>query len=63
MIYLVGIKVFTQLRHNHISFPGSVTVTLITCLVVIVPLAELFYRLVEQPSKLLAHKFYNFITS
>jgi peptidoglycan/LPS O-acetylase OafA/YrhL len=38
-------------------------VTFITCLVVTIPLAELFHRLVETPSKLLAHKFYDFITS
>ena len=64
MIYLVGIKVFTKLHlDNGVSFPGSTIVALITCLIVIIPLAELFHRLVQEPSKLLAHKFYDFITS
>lgn len=63
MMYLVGITVFTQLRDQNNSFTGSVMVTFITCLVVTIPLAELFHRLVETPSKLLAHKFYDFITS
>lgn len=62
MIYLVAIKVFQSMR-PHNSFPGSVLVALITSLIVIIPLAELFYRLVQQPSKLLAHKIYDFITS
>jgi peptidoglycan/LPS O-acetylase OafA/YrhL len=38
-------------------------VALITCLVVTIPAAEVFYRLVELPSKLLAHKFFDFITA
>lgn len=64
MIYTVGIKTFSQLRsHDGVGFGGSCIVTLITCLVVIVPLAELFYRCVEIPSKIGAHKFYDFITS
>ncbi|KAH8809373.1 hypothetical protein F5884DRAFT_795457 [Xylogone sp. PMI_703] len=63
IVYLVGVKTFQRLRENHISYEGSVMVALITSLTVIIPTAELFYRLVEQPSKLLAHKFYNFITS
>lgn len=64
MIYLVGIKVFTQLHHfDKVSFAGSVMVTLITCLSVIIPSAEVFYRLVELPSKVWAHKFYDFITA
>ncbi|KIX09242.1 uncharacterized protein Z518_00321 [Rhinocladiella mackenziei CBS 650.93] len=63
IIYTVGIKTFSQLRSQHVNFGGSCTVTLITCLVIIVPLAELFYRCVEIPSKVGAHKFYDFITS
>ncbi|KAI9734049.1 MAG: hypothetical protein M1818_006987 [Claussenomyces sp. TS43310] len=63
MIYLVGIKVFAKLHHEDgISFPGSTMVTLITCLAVVIPAAELFHRLVEVPSKVFAHKFYDFIT-
>ena len=64
MIYLVGIKVFTELHHyRSVSFAGSVMVTLITSLVVVVPVAEIFHRTVELPSKVLAHKFYDFVTS
>lgn len=64
MMYIVGIRVFNSLYTNHhISFGGSNMVALITCLVVTIPLAELFYRLVELPSKHLAHKFYDFITA
>ncbi|KAL1970097.1 hypothetical protein VTN77DRAFT_6502 [Rasamsonia byssochlamydoides] len=63
MIYIVGIRVFTQLRREGLSFAGSTVVTLITCLAVTIPAAEAFYRLVELPSKVLAHRFYDFITS
>ncbi|KAJ9314231.1 hypothetical protein DTO271D3_5460 [Paecilomyces variotii] len=64
MMYIVGIRVFESLyTKHHISFGGSNMVALITCLVVTIPLAELFYRLVELPSKHLAHKFYEFITA
>ncbi|RMD39449.1 hypothetical protein DV735_g5680, partial [Chaetothyriales sp. CBS 134920] len=64
MMYTVGIKVFTSLRTtDHIGFSGACMVTLITCLAVIVPMAEVFYRCVEIPSKIGAHKFYDFITS
>jgi peptidoglycan/LPS O-acetylase OafA/YrhL len=63
MIYLVGIRLFSSMRTHHNSFPGSVLVTLITCLVIIVPLAELFYRLVQQPSRQVAHRIYDFVTS
>ena len=64
LIYLVGIKVFRSLHHdNATSFSGSVIATLITCLVVVVPTAEVFHRVVEVPSKLLSHKFFDFITA
>lgn len=63
MIYLAGIKTFQHLRANHTSNQGAVIVAFITSLAVVVPVAELFYRLVEEPSKLFAHKFYDFLTS
>jgi peptidoglycan/LPS O-acetylase OafA/YrhL len=64
LIYVVGIKVFSHLhQEDNISFPGSVMVTLITCLAVVVPAAEVFHRVVEVPSKICAHKFFDFITS
>ncbi|KAH8703966.1 hypothetical protein BGW36DRAFT_394152 [Talaromyces proteolyticus] len=64
LIYRVGIRVFGQLRGTHgIGYPGSVVVTLITCLAVTVPAAELYHRLVCVPSRYLAHHFYEFITS
>jgi peptidoglycan/LPS O-acetylase OafA/YrhL len=64
LIYVVGIRVFAKLHHDDdVSFPGATAVTLITCLAVVVPAAELFHRLVEVPSKIFAHMFYDFITS
>jgi peptidoglycan/LPS O-acetylase OafA/YrhL len=64
LIYVVGIKVFSQLHHeDNISFLGSAMATLITCLAVVVPAAEMFHRVVEVPSKIFAHKFFDFITS
>jgi hypothetical protein len=64
MIYIVGIRVFSKTHHDDgISFSGSAMVTLITCLAVVVPAAEVFYRAIEVPSKVFAHKFYDFITS
>ncbi|TVY83849.1 hypothetical protein LSUE1_G001624 [Lachnellula suecica] len=62
IVYLVGIKVFTQVRRNdHGSFPGATIATLVTCVAVTVPVAEVFYHLVELPSKLLAHRFFDFL--
>ena len=64
MIYVVGIRLFSVLHYKqHMSFPGTVLTTLIACLGVEVPAAEAFYWLVERPSKLLAHKSYEWITS
>ncbi|KAG0645650.1 hypothetical protein D0Z07_8555 [Hyphodiscus hymeniophilus] len=62
MIYLVGIKTFQSMR-GHNSFPGSVIVSFITSLLVTIPVAEAFYRIIQEPSKVLAHKSYDFITS
>lgn len=63
MVYVVGIRLFMHLRYQrHVSFPGTVITTLITCLAVVVAAAEAFYRLVERPSKLLAHMAYEWIT-
>lgn len=63
MIYIVGIRVFMHLRYKKdMSFPGSTIVTLITCLAVVIPAAEAFHWLVEKPSKLLAHKSFEWIT-
>jgi peptidoglycan/LPS O-acetylase OafA/YrhL len=62
--YIVGIRVFESLRTNHgVSYGGSVMVTLITCIVITVPAAELFHRLIVVPSRYLSHNFYEFITS
>jgi len=64
MIYLVGIKLFTRLQEvDRVSFSGSVIVTLMTCLLVIVPLAEMFHWLVVMPSKAFSHRAFDFITS
>ena len=62
--YIVGIRVFDSLRNKHkISSGGSVMVTLITCLAVTVPAAELFHRLIVVPSRYLSHNFHDFIIS
>ena len=64
MIYVVGIRLFMYLHYEHnFSFSGTVMTTLITCLAVVVPAAEVFYWLVERPSKLLAHSSYKWITN
>lgn len=64
LIYIVGIRVFTKLHHDDgIDFRGSTMVTFITCLAVVVPAAEIFHRVVEVPSKVFAHTFYDFITN
>jgi hypothetical protein len=64
LIYIVGIRVFSKLHHgNSISFSGSTMVTLITCVAVVVPAAEIYHRVIVVPSKAFAHKFYDFITS
>lgn len=64
MIYVVGIKVFAQLhRYDNIYFSGSTVAILITFLAVVVSTAEVFHRVIEVPSKILTHKFYDFITS
>lgn len=60
IIYTAGIKVFTQTRqYDGANFPSSTIAALVTCLVATIPAAELFYRLVELPSKVLAHRFFD----
>ncbi|TVY23352.1 hypothetical protein LHYA1_G008195 [Lachnellula hyalina] len=62
IIYTAGIKVFTQTRqHDGANFPSSTIAALVTCLVTTIPAAELFYRLVELPSKVLAHRFFDIL--
>lgn len=64
LIYLVGIRVFSKLHHeDSISFSGSTVVTLITCIAVVVPAAEIYHRVIVVLSKAVAHKFYDLITS
>ncbi|KAG4441808.1 hypothetical protein IFR05_002732 [Cadophora sp. M221] len=64
IIYLVGIKLFMRMQDvSKASFSGSVIVTLITCLIVIVPLTELFHRAVVMTSKAFSHICFDFITS
>ncbi|EEA23284.1 hypothetical protein TMatcc_002141 [Talaromyces marneffei ATCC 18224] len=64
LAYIVGIPVFESLRNHHgIPYGGSVMVTLITCIAVTVPAAELFQRLIVVPSRYFSHIFYEFITS
>lgn len=64
LTYIVGIRVFDSLRNDHrISYGGSVVVTLITCLAVTLPTAELFHRLIVVPSRYLSHNFYEFMTT
>ena len=64
MMYIVGIRVFYSLTHKHgIYAAGSTVVTLITCVVIVPVFAEVFYRLVQRPSRRFAHLFYDFITS
>lgn len=59
----MGIRIFMLLRYTkNVSFPVTVLATLISGLIVIVPAAEAFYRLVERPSKLLAYWSYEWIT-
>jgi hypothetical protein len=64
LIYLVGIRVFSELHHeDSISFSGLTVVTLITCIAVVAPAAEIYHRVIVVPSKAFAHKFYDSITS
>jgi peptidoglycan/LPS O-acetylase OafA/YrhL len=66
MIYVVGIKTFDSIYHTADksgNFSGAVIAALITSLIVVIPLAELFHQLVTKPSKKLAHHFYDFITA
>ncbi|KAI9839457.1 MAG: hypothetical protein M1819_002082 [Sarea resinae] len=62
IIYTAGIKLFMHLNvEKHLSHPASNVVTLIVCLITTVVGAEVFHRLIDYPSQLLAHKFFDWI--
>ncbi|OJJ45247.1 hypothetical protein ASPZODRAFT_133878 [Penicilliopsis zonata CBS 506.65] len=64
MLYIAGIPLFSHLHFSqHVSFSGSCIATLLVSLLLVAVAGELFYRLVERPTKLLAHAFYDFITA
>ena len=63
MIYIVGIRLYKTVRFNRgVAQPGAAMVTLITMIPLVAIVAEIFYRLVEMPSKIFAHKAFEWIT-
>ncbi|KAJ9293492.1 hypothetical protein DTO271G3_7757 [Paecilomyces variotii] len=62
IIYTAGIKLFVHLNQEK-RWPseGSVFTVFIVCLAAVVPIAELFYRLVEYPSRALAYRLFDWI--
>ncbi|OJD32422.1 uncharacterized protein BKCO1_3800041 [Diplodia corticola] len=63
VIYTAGIKLFLHLRIDK-NWPegASNIVCLAVCLVTVVPGAELFYRVVDYPSQVLARVAWDFMT-
>ncbi|RDW66689.1 hypothetical protein BP5796_09438 [Coleophoma crateriformis] len=64
IIYLVGTLVFRKVRRDDNSTSSAAAIaSLISCLAITVPAAEIFHRLIELPSKVFAHKLYDFVTA
>jgi hypothetical protein len=63
IIYTVGIKLFLALHVNthRVSFPVAVMLAFVVCLGVTVPGAEIFHRVVDRPSKVLAHVLFDWV--
>lgn len=63
IVYTAGIKLFLLLHldKHHLSFPAASTICLIVSLLILVPGAELFHRVVDYPSRLLAYKMFDWI--
>jgi peptidoglycan/LPS O-acetylase OafA/YrhL len=61
--YTAGIKLFAYLRFDqNVASPGATIATLIVCLIAVIGSAEIFHRLVDQPSQKLAHLAFEWFT-
>ncbi|KAF8866738.1 hypothetical protein BDZ45DRAFT_639070 [Acephala macrosclerotiorum] len=54
IIYSVGIKLFLHLHKNGVSETGATIACLLVCVLTVIPMAEVFYRLIEIPSQTFA---------
>lgn len=62
ILYTIGIKIYTRLsQEDNISFPVAVTTCLVVCIPVVAISAEIFYRLVDYPSQVLARVVFDWI--
>lgn len=62
IVYTMGIKLFLYLNQDKtILFPGAVSICLAVCVVASGVAAEVFYRLVDYPSRILAHVLFDWI--
>jgi len=63
IIYTAGIKIFLGLHvdKRHLSSPATIGISLVACLAIIIPSAEIFYRLVDVPSKVFARVLFDWI--
>ena len=62
MLYMAGIRLFMHLTvARHISTVGANITCLMVCAMATVVAAELFHRLVDYPSRVLAHMVFDWI--
>lgn len=61
-MYTAGVKLFLHLHGTQRWAESSTVVTcLLVCLLIIIPVAEGFYRLIEIPSQLFAKSAFDWI--
>jgi peptidoglycan/LPS O-acetylase OafA/YrhL len=61
-VYTAGIALFNHLHFaQNVAFEGAVAACLVVCLLTVIAGAEIFYRLVDQPSQKLAHASFDWI--
>ncbi|KAF2810384.1 uncharacterized protein BDZ99DRAFT_416727 [Mytilinidion resinicola] len=62
IIYTAGIKMFAELHFAHsIAFSASTFLCLVVCIPLVALTTEVFYRLVDYPSTVLAHLVFDWI--
>jgi hypothetical protein len=61
IIYTLGIKFFVYLHRKGWSDTGATLLCLPVCLGAVIPSAEIFFRLVELPSQILAKESFEWI--
>ena len=62
IMYTAGIKLFMYIRYvQGAAFPAAAIATLVTCIPLTAIIGEIFYRLFDWPSRVVAKWFFDWI--